>query len=72
MSTKESQHLAKRIRFFRNKCGWTQWEAAKQCKVPFKYYQEYEGKSPRDMRLSTMTRIAKAFGVTLSELVDFE
>ena len=72
MRVKESKKLARRIRYYRNERGWTQWETAKQCKIPFKYYQEYEGKNPRDMRLSTMSRIAKAFGITLSELVDFD
>lgn len=67
-----SKLLAARIKELRKERGLTQAEAARQCGIQFKYYQEYEGPSARDMRLSTMYKIARGFGVTLSKLLDFE
>ena len=55
----------------RQERGWTQEEAAKKCGIKYKYYQEHEGSTPRDMRLSTMEKLADGFGVSLSELVSF-
>ncbi|MBU0766484.1 helix-turn-helix domain-containing protein [Patescibacteria group bacterium] len=68
MSTSTSKKLAKRIKELRLERGLTQEEAAKKCGLKYKYYQEYEGKKPRDMRLSTMDRIAKGFNINTSEL----
>ena len=60
--------LAKRIKELRLERGLTQEEAAKKCGIKYKYYQEHEGSKPRDMRLSTMEKIAKGLGITLVEL----
>lgn len=64
--------LSKRLRALREERGLTQEEAADLCKVPYKNYQWYESGTPRDMRLSTLGRIAKGFDMTASELLDFE
>ncbi|MCK5019786.1 MAG: helix-turn-helix transcriptional regulator [Candidatus Peribacteraceae bacterium] len=61
--------MAKRITELRLERGLTQEEAAKKCGLKYKYYQEYEGKSPRDMRLSTMEKVAKGFDVDIRELL---
>lgn len=63
-----AQKLAKRIRELRVKKDWTQEEAAKRCGIDYKYYQLYEGSNPRDMRLSTMEKIADGFEVELVDL----
>jgi len=62
--------LAKRIKELRLERGLTQEEAAKKCGLKYKYYQEYEGKNPRDMRLSTMEKITKGLGTDLKALFD--
>ncbi|MFA6522824.1 MAG: helix-turn-helix transcriptional regulator [Candidatus Peribacteraceae bacterium] len=72
MSLTAAQKLAKRIKELRLERGWTQEEAAKRCRIKYKYYQEHEGSKPRDMRLSTMEKIAKGLNLSLSELLDFD
>ncbi len=64
--------LSTRLRELRQERGLTQEDAADLCKVPYKNYQWYESGTPRDMRLSTLGRIAKGFDMTPSELLDFE
>jgi transcriptional regulator with XRE-family HTH domain len=66
-----AKNLAKRIQELRIERGLTQEEAAKKCRIKYKYYQEHESQlHPRDMRLSTMEKIATGFNVTLSELFE--
>jgi len=66
-----AQKLAKRIKELRIERGWTQEEAAKHCGIKYKYYQEHESSKPRDMRLSTMEKIAKGLNVDLTDLFKF-
>lgn len=68
MSLTTAQKLAKRIKELRIERGWTQEEAAKRCGIKYKYYQEHEGSNPRDIRLSTMEKIAKGFSIELADL----
>lgn len=72
MASTAAQKLAKKIRELRKKDGLTQQEAAVRCRIKYKYYQEHESGSPRDVRLSTLEKMAKGFDVSLSELLDFE
>ena len=69
MSSNTAKRLAKRIRELRLERGWTQEETARRCQIKYKYYQEYEGKEPRDMRLSTMEKIAKGLDVSITSLL---
>lgn len=68
MSSNAAKKLAKRIKDLRLERSWTQEEAAKKCGIKYKYYQEHEGSKPRDMRLSTMEKIAKGFNISIDEL----
>jgi len=61
--------LAVRLKELREERGWTQEEAAQKCRLEYKYYQRYESRKPRDMRLSTLEKIAKGFGIKPSELI---
>ena len=61
--------LAKRLKELRRQLGITQEEAAQKCHLEYKYYQRYESTKPRDMRLSTLEKIAKGFGVKPSDLI---
>lgn len=62
--------VAQRMKELRQKQNLTQEEAARMCKMEYKYYQRYEGsKDPRDMRLSTVQKIADGFGVHPSVLL---
>lgn len=66
------KRLAARIKKIRLDRGLTQREAAKKCNIDFKYYQEHESSKPRDMKLSTLLKIARGFDMSVSELLDFE
>jgi transcriptional regulator with XRE-family HTH domain len=72
MASTVAKKLARRLRELRKEHGFTQQEAAARCRIKYKYYQEHEGNKPRDVRLSTLEKIAKGFGVRLSKLLDFE
>ena len=61
----------KKVKKARQKHGMTQEELAEAIKTSYKYIQRIEGKSPPDIRLSTVERIAKALNVTISQLLKF-
>ena len=68
MATPIAKKLAKRIQELRKKRGLTQEEAAKKCGIKYKYFQEHESKNPRDLRLSTMEKIAEGLDVEIADL----
>jgi len=70
MSSPTAKKLANRLKFLRKERGLTQEEAAKKCGIKYKYYQEHEGNRPRDIRLSTMEKLARGFGVSLADLFE--
>jgi len=71
-----SKHIivrfSKRLRQLRKKYGYTQQKMAELASLEYKHIQRLEGKNPCDVKLSTLEKIAKAFGVSLSELLDFK
>ena len=69
MTSDIAKKLAKHLKELRAEHGLTQEEAARKCKLEYKYYQRYESTKPRDMRLSTLEKIAKGFGVEPSDLI---
>jgi len=71
MTSDTGTKLAKRLKELREQRGWTQEDAARKCKMEYKYYQRYESKKPRDMRLSTLEKIAKAFGMEPNDMITF-
>lgn len=60
--------LAEHLRAIREHHGLTQEKAAHLIGCDYKYYQRIEA-GAKDIRLSTLERIAKALGVDSSELV---
>lgn len=72
MNTTTTKKLAKRLKSLRMERGLTQEEAARMCGMEYKYYQRYETFQPRDMRMSTMEKIAKGFDIPLWKLLKFE
>ena len=62
--------FGKRIKEMRRKRGMTQEDLAEKTKTSYKYMQRIEGKSPPDIRLSTIVRIAKALQVKPSKLIE--
>lgn len=61
--------IAQNLKKLREKRGLTQEEAADLCKMEYKQYQRYESNKLKDMRISTIEKIAKGFDVAPSNLL---
>ncbi len=64
-----SQRLAEQLRVLRAQRKLTQERAAALIGCDYKYYQRIEA-GLKDVRLSTLERIANAFGVGVEELLE--
>ena len=71
MGTAARFKLAKKLRQLRKKHGFTQQRLAEKARLDYKYLQKIEGKDPPSIRLDTLERLAKAFKIPLSKLLDF-
>ncbi len=69
MTLPRGRKLAQRIKQLRAKTGLTQEQFAEKIGIKYKYYQEYEGKSPRDIRLSTLEKIADGLKIPVWKLL---
>ncbi|MFA5337642.1 MAG: helix-turn-helix transcriptional regulator [Candidatus Omnitrophota bacterium] len=65
-------NYGKRLRQLRKKCGYTQQKLAELANIEYKHIQRLEGKNPCDVKLSTLEKLAKAFGIPISKLLDFK
>ncbi|MDX2253200.1 MAG: helix-turn-helix transcriptional regulator [Nitrospira sp.] len=65
-----SRGVGMRLRKLRAAQGMTQVALAKQAKVSQGFIAQLEGGSPKDPRLSTLRRLAKALKTTVGELVE--
>lgn len=63
--------FAKRLKDLRKKHGYTQEYLAGISGIDYKHIQRLEGKNPPAVRIDTLEKIAKAFNLPLSKLVDF-
>ncbi|MDD4954485.1 MAG: helix-turn-helix transcriptional regulator [Candidatus Omnitrophica bacterium] len=61
--------LGKKLKALRKKRGITQEQLADLIETSYKYVQRIEGKNPPDIRLTTITRLAKALKVKPEELL---
>lgn len=61
--------LAKRLRHLRQRYRHTQQAIAEKAHLDYKYYQSIEGKRPPNVTFDSLERLAKAFGISLSELL---
>ena len=71
MNTNAGIELGKKIKVLRGKQGITQEKLAELISTSYKYIQRIEGKTPPDIRLSTIIRLAKALKVKPAELLKF-
>jgi transcriptional regulator with XRE-family HTH domain len=62
--------LANKVRELRRKNGLTQ-EQMRDHGFGYRYYQRIEA-GEKDLRLSTLNRLANTFKVTINELFDFD
>jgi len=60
---------AERLRSLRKQRGFTQERFAEAAGLSYKYYQQIEAGRKRDLRLSTLTKIAGALRIEVSELL---
>jgi transcriptional regulator with XRE-family HTH domain len=71
MVQKIELRFAKRLRSLRKEYGYTQEHLAGISGIDYKHIQRLESKNPPAVRIDTLEKIAKAFKLTISELVDF-
>lgn len=63
--------LGKKIKELRKKRNYTQEKLSELADIDYKYLQRIEGKRPPNIKLETLERIANAFKISLSKLLDF-
>ena len=61
--------VLKRLKVLRTKHGLTQEQFSELSGIAYKYYQQLEGGRKRDFRLSTLERIARAYGIEVYQLL---
>jgi transcriptional regulator with XRE-family HTH domain len=71
METTINIKLGRKIKELRKRRNITQEELAELVKTSYKYIQRIEGKTPPDVRLSTIEKLAKALKVKPAELLKF-
>ena len=71
MESKIRLKVGQRIKELRLKLGFTQEKLAEKTGIDYKYLQKIEGKSPPNIKLETIEKLAKAFKVNLSKLLNF-
>ena len=69
MRSRLLEHLIDRIRNLREQRELTQEAFAEEASISYKYYQAIEAGRKRDLRLSTLERLAKAHGLDVWELL---
>lgn len=63
--------LGRRIKELRKKYSYTQEKFSELADIDYKYLQRIEGKHPPNIKLETLERLANAFKISLSKLLDF-
>lgn len=67
-----AKRLLARVKQLRETLELTQEQFAERAGLGYKYYQSVEAGRRRDIRLSTLEKLAKACGLELWELLNFE
>ena len=65
-----NQKLGRKIKELRRKQGITQEKLAELAKTGYKYLQRIEGKTPPDVRLTTIEKLAEALNIAPAKLLD--
>ena len=72
MANDTSKRLLARVKALREALKLSQEAFAERAGLTYKYYQHVEAGRKRDIRLSTLEKLAKACGLELRELLDFD
>lgn len=67
-----NKKLANKMRILRKQFSYTQAKLAELSGIEYKHIQRLESKTPNDLRLSTLEKLAKAFKMPPSKLIDFD
>ena len=71
MKTSARLKLAKRLKRLRKEHDYTQEKLAEMAGIDYKYLQRIEGSKPPAVKIDTLEKLAKAFRISMSKLVDF-
>jgi len=71
MDTRIRLKLAQRIKQLRKGLGLTQERLSEVSGIDYKYIQRIEGKTPPNIKLETIERLAKTLKTTPAKLLDF-
>jgi transcriptional regulator with XRE-family HTH domain len=63
------KRLLARLKQLRKAHGLTQEQFSEMAGISYKYYQQVEAGRKRELRLSTLERLAKAYGIQVWELL---
>ncbi|MDI6794399.1 MAG: helix-turn-helix transcriptional regulator [bacterium] len=63
--------FAQRLKELRHNYDYTQQQSAELADIDYKHLQRLEGKNPCAVRIDTLEKLAKAFNISCSELLDF-
>ena len=63
--------FGKHLKALRRKKKFTQEKLAGLADLEYKYIQRLEGKTPSSPTLNSLEKIAKAFDISISKLLDF-
>lgn len=69
MTDKIRYHVGQRIKELRKQAGFTQEEFAAKADIDYKYLQRIEGKTPPDLGIELINKIAKALKTTPANLL---
>ena len=67
-----AKRLLARVKLLRESLGLSQEAFAEKAGLAYKYYQHVEAGRKRDIRLSTLQKLAKACGLELWELLNLD
>lgn len=62
--------VGQRIKELRQKRGLTQEQLAESTGIDYKYLQRIEGKTPPNLKVETIEKIAKSLKIPCSKLLD--
>jgi len=63
--------LAKRLKQLRKKYSLTQEALSDKADLAYKHIQRLESKKPNAVKIDTLEKLAGAFGISISKLLDF-
>lgn len=72
MSREIRLKLGVRLRQLRKKYGYTQQKLSELADIDYKHIQLLESKRPCGAKIDTLEKLAKAFNINLSKLLNFK